>query len=303
MKFQPYHPFRSEEAKTEYFNFLEKKEKRWPVVSEDRMVKTSFGETFVRVSGPEGAPPFALLPGAGATSYIMTPNIESFSKDYRTYAVDQIFDYGRSVYAKPIKSPEDYVAWLDELFTALDLGDNINLMGGSLGGWQAAIYALHNQERLNKLVLLAPGATILPYKILNMLRLLLMLLPFRSFTKSTYFWIMADFAAKDESGRELVAEMVDEFMLSKRCFKAFRPMAPLPTAFSDGELQAIQNSTLVLYGENEIMYSPYEALARIKKIAPGIKSEIFPNAGHDLNLSQAEIMNEKVVDFLKNPKQ
>jgi pimeloyl-ACP methyl ester carboxylesterase len=64
-------------------------------------------------------------------------------------------------------------------------------------------------------------------------------------------------------------------------------------------LQAIQDSTLVLYGENEIMYSPHEALARLEKIAPGIKAEIIPNAGHDLNFAQAEIMNKKVLRFLK----
>ena len=117
--------------------------------------------------------------------------------------------------------------------------------------------------------------------------------------KNTLNWIMADLAAKDDSGRELVAELVDEFMLSKRCFKPFRPLPPLPTAFEDEELQAIQVPTLVLYGENEIMYSPHEALARIEKVAPEIKAEIFPNAGHDLSFVQAETMNKKVLSFLK----
>ncbi|GAH54730.1 unnamed protein product, partial [marine sediment metagenome] len=63
------------------------------------------------------------------------PNIEALSEYYRTYAVDNIYDYGRSVYTRTIKSPDDFVNWLDELFSILELGDNINLMGLSYGGW------------------------------------------------------------------------------------------------------------------------------------------------------------------------
>ena len=82
MKYSPCHPFKSEEAKSEYFNFLEKKEKRWPVDSENHMVKISFGETFVRVSGPVNAPPFVLLPGAGATLASDTTLV--INRDHRT---------------------------------------------------------------------------------------------------------------------------------------------------------------------------------------------------------------------------
>ena len=57
------------------------------------------------------------------------PNIEALSTQYRTYAVDNIYDCGRSIYTRPLKSPDDFVHWLDELFTALELGDHINLMG------------------------------------------------------------------------------------------------------------------------------------------------------------------------------
>jgi pimeloyl-ACP methyl ester carboxylesterase len=48
-----------------------------------------------------------------------------------------------------VKKPDDFVQWLDELFTALEL-DKINLMGFSYGGWQASLYAISFPQRLNR---------------------------------------------------------------------------------------------------------------------------------------------------------
>jgi pimeloyl-ACP methyl ester carboxylesterase len=92
-------------------------------------------------------------------------NIESLSECYRIYAIDVLINtgcVGRSVYTRVIKSPDSAVIWLDDLFSALDLGDSINLMGMSYGGWLTSQYAFHRPDRLGKIVLLAPAATVLP---------------------------------------------------------------------------------------------------------------------------------------------
>lgn len=79
-----YHPFRSAEAKELYLKSYDQKAKKWPVVSETRMVDTSYDRTFVRISGPEGAPPLVLLHGMGGNSLQWIPNIEALSGHYRT---------------------------------------------------------------------------------------------------------------------------------------------------------------------------------------------------------------------------
>jgi pimeloyl-ACP methyl ester carboxylesterase len=81
--------------------------KAWPVASEERFAPTSYGQTFVRISGPAGAPRLVLLPGAVATSLIWAPNIQALSEAYRTFAVDQIGDVGRSTCTKPVRCVKD----------------------------------------------------------------------------------------------------------------------------------------------------------------------------------------------------
>lgn len=142
MTLSAHHPFRSAKARDEYLAFYDWQAQQWPVASETRMVTTSYGQTFVRVSGTADSPPLVLLPGRYTHSLMWIPHIEAFSASFRTYALDCISDIGRSIYGRRLKTPSDYVQWLDELFTALGLGDRIHLVGVSFGGWQAAQFAL-----------------------------------------------------------------------------------------------------------------------------------------------------------------
>jgi len=159
------------------------------------MVSTTYGQTFVRISGPDGAQPLVLLPGMTTSSLFWMPNIEALSGPCRTYAIDRIGDVGRSICTRPIANAGDLVRWLDELFTALDLGDKINLMGLSYGGWLTALYALHFPKRLRKIVLLAPGG-ILRTRVEFYARGALFLTGRRYFARAVLKWLIADVARK-----------------------------------------------------------------------------------------------------------
>lgn len=294
----PYHPFRSEKAKEEYLKLYETRAKKWPVISENRMVNTSYGQTFVRISGPAAGKPLVLLPGAGANSLHWGPNIQALSASYKTYAVDSIYDFGRSVSTRPLNNSEDLVNWLDELFNALELGGHINLMGMSYGGWLTSQYALRFPNRLGKIILLAPACTVLPVTWEFIGRAILVQLPFRYFTKSLLYWILEDMVKKDETSQVWLDSVVDDTFTAMLCFKP-RPLVN-PTVLTDKEIQSIKLPVLFLAGENEKIYSAQKAVQRLNKVAPQIETEIIPQAGHDLALVQAEMVNRKVLNFLKN---
>jgi pimeloyl-ACP methyl ester carboxylesterase len=299
MNMPTYHPFRSAKAKEQYLKYYDRRAQQWPVVSESIMVATSYGQTFVRISGPKDAPLLVLLPSAAATSLFWGPNIQAFSACYRVYAVDNIYDFGRSVYTRPIKSPADLTTWLDELFSALELGDQINLMGLSYGAWLTSQYALRFPNRLNKIVLCAPPATIFPLPGAWAWYGLTALIPHRYFLRNMTRWMFQDLTRKkDEASRKLVADLVEDAFIGLRCFKLKMPVTP--TVLADQELQSLTMSTLFLVGEHEVVYPAQKAIQRIRKVAPQIHTAIIPNAGHDLTIVQAEMVNRKVLEFLKH---
>jgi pimeloyl-ACP methyl ester carboxylesterase len=292
-----YHPFRSKTAKEEYLALYDIRAKKWPVDSQTRWVDTSYGQTFVRMSGPVDAPPLVLLHGAGGDSLQWIPNIEALSGGYRIYAVDNIYDYGLSVYTQPIKKPDDYVSWLDELFNAIEPGNKIKLMGLSYGAWLTGQYALHFPDRLEKIVLLAPGGTVLPIRLEWIIRAVLCFVPHRYFTKSFLFWLLQDLAQKDETSRTMLEEEVDAVVMRMRCYKPIRLVNP--TVLAGVELKSIKVPVLYIVGENEKIYSAQKAIQRLHKVAPQIKTEVIPDAGHDVSFVQAEMVNKKVLEFLK----
>ena len=294
-----YHPFRSKAAKEAYLALYDIRVKKWPVASQTRRVDTSCGQTFVRMSGPVGAPPLVLLHGAGGDSLQWIPNIEALSRSYRVYAIDNIYDYGLSIYNQPIKTPDDYVSWLDQLFSGLGLGNNIKLMGLSYGAWLTSQYALHFPARLDKIVLLAPAGMVMPIRFEWIIRAVLCFVPHRYFTKSFMFWLLEDLAQKDEDSRTMLEEEVEAVFVRMRCYKSIRLIGP--TVLEDAELKRIKMPALYLVGEHEKICSARKAIQRLHKVAPQINAEMIPGAGHDVSFVQAEIVNKKVLEFLKQP--
>jgi pimeloyl-ACP methyl ester carboxylesterase len=270
--------------------------KAWPVASETKIIETPSGQTFIRLSGRLTDPPLILLPGSRGTSLTWIPNIAALSAHYRIYALDSIYDFGLSVRHGNIKKPEDLVTWLDEVLTVLVPEGLLSLVGLSYGGWLASQYALRFPERLHKIVLVAPAVTVLPVSFALICRALLTLIPLPGFRQQFYNWLLHDTVQSGEKGRALVAEAVADWAVAERCF------GPLPmvaaTLLDDKVLQGFRVPCLVLLGEHEKIYSARKAVRRLNRVAPWIKTELIPGAGHDLWIVQADLVTRTILSFL-----
>lgn len=298
MELSEFHPFKSPKAKTEYLAFENKMAKTWPVISEEKNIQTSFGSTFIRISGPADASPLVLLPGGGSNSYIWNANIAAFSKEYRTYALDNIYDWGRSVYTRKIESGKDFADWLDELFEKLQFDTTLRIIGYSYGGWVTSLYALYYPQRLNHVVLIAPAWTILPVSNDWLLRAAKSLLPFRTFKKEIMYWVWSDLAKMGNKGIKLIEDRIDYYTIALKCFKLKQGVEP--TVLTDTELVTLKPPVLYLVGENETCYNGQEATNRLNKVAPRIETELIQGTGHDLMFTHTETVNKRILEFLGN---
>jgi pimeloyl-ACP methyl ester carboxylesterase len=292
-----FHPFKSVKAKTEYFTFEETLAKKWPVTSVEKVVETTFGKTFIRISGPDDAPPLVLLPGGGTCSLIWRENIKALSEDYRTYALDNIYDFGRSVYTRKIENGKAFSDWLNELFDTLHLENNIRIIGYSYGGWVTSQYALYHSERVNHVVLLAPAWTVLDFPSNFVLSIIPSLLPIRYFKEKTMYTWWKDLALSGDRGKQIVEDEIDYFEIAMKCFKIKQGV--LPTVLSDSELQQLKMPVLFLVGENETCYNGMDAINRLKKTAPEIETELIKGTGHDLMFTHTDTINKRILEFLK----
>ncbi len=301
VKINDYHPFRSPETKQKYVTISKEKEKLlWPVAFESKLVDTSFGQTYMRVSGPNGADPLVLLPGFTFDSLIWRTNVETLSKDFRVYAVDCIYDYGKSIYTKLPQKTDDLVEWLNEVFASLGFSRNINLVAHSYGAWLSANYALRYQENIKHLVIISPGATVLNLSGGFLLRgMLQAVLPFFYFKKLFNYWIFEAAYKQNKDGQQFVESLIEESFLNSKCFKPIRTVVP-PTKLSDDQLKSIQVPTLFMVGDKEKIYDSSQAVDRIKKVNPSIQTKVIHGAGHGLTFSHPELINKSILEFITN---
>jgi len=292
----PCHPFKTQKAKEDYLKLYDDRAKKWPVPSTTKMVNTSYGKTFVRISGLHGGEPLVLMHGVGGNSLQWMSNIESLSKQYKVFAIDNINDNGRSIPIKSISSANDYVSWLDELFDELGLKEGINIVSLSYGGWIASQYALKFPDKINKLVLLAPVGTVAQLSIGWVARAVLVALPFKYFSRKFVFWLAEDTLKYRKNGHALVEEHIDETFMAVRSFKRMRMVNP--TVLSDEELNNMEVPVFFMVGENEKIYSPRNVIERLNRVAPKIRTKLIRNAGHDLAMAQPEIVNDSILAFL-----
>jgi pimeloyl-ACP methyl ester carboxylesterase len=297
MSRSPSYPFRSLKARDRYLSRIDMRAKAWPVPAECRTVETSFGSTFMRISGPPEGESLVLLPSAAASSLIWMSNIKQLSTRHRVYAIDNINDFGRSVCTRDVKSVDDLVDWLDGVFDALQLRRDLSLMGLSYGAWITCQYALHRPDRLNKIVMCAPPATVCPLPASWAWYGLLALIPHRYFMRNMTSWMFKDLTQKqDEVSKQLLADLVEDAFIGLRCFKFRMPVTP--TVLTDEELRSISVPALFMVGEHEVIYSAQKAIQRLNDVAPSIRTEVISGAGHDLTIVQAEVVNGKVLEFL-----
>ncbi|MBW2262896.1 MAG: alpha/beta hydrolase, partial [Deltaproteobacteria bacterium] len=271
MKTPPHHPFRSARKRDRYLRRYDERASTWPAESETRMVETPSGETFMRISGPVEGPPLVLLPSASATSLFWRPNIEALSRTFRVHALDNIYDFGRSVFRRPFKTPDDLTSWLDEVFDALGLHGDVSLMGLSYGAWITGQYALRFPERLRAAVMIAPPATIMQLPGAWAWYGLSALIPHIHFMRNMMRWMFPVLTRRtDPESVQLREALLDDAYLGLRCFKLKMPVSP--TVLTDDELARLSAvPTLFLVGEHEVIYPADKAVERLAGAAPGIR--------------------------------
>jgi pimeloyl-ACP methyl ester carboxylesterase len=261
----------------------------WPVPYEELDLPTRFGTSHVIVSGLEGAKPLVLLHGqdSSATSWIY--NIAALCQDFRAYAVDTMGDMGQSQPTRLPNSRTGYAEWLLDVFDQLKM-EKADLMGLSYGGFLAVNFAIAHPERVNRVVLLAPGIPNFGPPTLQWASygMPMLFLPSR-FTVQRF---IAGASIKGYSREDPVHEQMIIGMKAMRKPSFMRPV------FTDDELGQMAAPTLLLIGDHEIMCEPKKALANAARLIPNLQAEVVPDASHMLNSDQPELINSCAREFL-----
>jgi len=94
------------------------------------------------------------------------------------------------------------------------------------------------------------------------------------------------------------ANYLDQYHIAKDN-DSLNKFLPSMKPFSNSELNALKIPVLVLIGDDDI-FNTERTIHLAEKHIPNVKGEIIPDSGHFITIDQAEIVNRKVLGFLKN---
>lgn len=282
--------WKTEKGRRAYFEAYDSAMELWPVPYRSRHVETRFGGTHVVVSGPSDAEPLVLLHAAtGFASTQWHPNMAELAAARRVYAIDYIGSAGKGVQTKPMFCRHDCRDWLLDVLDGLGLRRPIVVVGSSQGGWLALNLSLLAPDRVHRLALLAPAASILPFR--RLMRLMISAGPYMP------AWTGPPSVKAMFGGRAVIDHRIVDLLTLHLAHFRYQKQAPFPSAFPAGELRQLEVKTLLLIGDHEMIYGPEAALARARVAIPDVQAELVSNAGHLINMEHPGLTNDRLLSF------
>ncbi|HOI97847.1 MAG TPA: alpha/beta hydrolase [Candidatus Pacearchaeota archaeon] len=233
--------------------------------------------------------PILVLHGWGVGSESWVGVAELMAKEGYRVIVPDMPGFGKSAVPEKPWTVDDYVEWVKDFADKLEM-DGFILIGHSFGGQVAAKFCAICPKKVDKLVLCAAAVVRKPRlgsrqilaKYLAKTKIIFQNIPFGIYPvlRKIVYRIAGtrDYAQLQgvmaQTFLNVVGESVIEF--AKR----------------------IKTPTLIIWGDKD-RETPIEDAREINNAIAGSRLEIIPGAGHKLHRTHAQILAEKIINFLK----
>lgn len=263
----------------------------WPVPHDELDIATRLGSTHVIASGAPSAPPLLLLPSLAASALLWTPNAAAWSRAFRVYAVDTIGQTGKSVPTKRVRNRQDMADWLNDLMDGLGVA-RTSIVGSSYGGFLALNQAILAPDRVDRIALISPAASFVGFG-WKFYYAMFVKGPLRRFLRKR----RPPASQALPGGTRLAPDGWGKLMAVTMAVSA-RPNLAKAIVFRKRDLAAVRAPTLLLIGENEVLYKPHETIVLAQKRLPGLQGEVIAGADHLASMSAPDVVNARILRFL-----
>lgn len=278
---------------TQYHDSYNKSLELWPVEYSTYYVNTAQGKTHIIESGNKTAPSLILLHGGSMSSTMWYPNVMEWSKNYRVICVDILGDKNKSIPQIEFIDRPSYALWLKDVLDTLQI-KKADIVGLSYGALNVVNFLLFYPEIVNRVVLMSPAATYVPFDSKFYTHAFGMVKN-PSGVQSFLNWIFDD----RYKPHPFIAEQLVAAMNWVEPSKSTAPKENgFPYVFTDEELASIRNPILLMFGENEVMYNVDEAYKRAENSSPCMTVELVEEVGHLMSMENPSYINRRVLEFL-----
>jgi 2-hydroxy-6-oxonona-2,4-dienedioate hydrolase len=252
-----------------------------------------FGQKIQYVDVGSG-PVVVLLHGLGGNSSNWAFNLGALSQKFRVIAPDQL-GFGRS--DKPLINYRvgTYADFLDKFLDELKI-ERASLVGNSMGGWVAALYAIKYPKRVERVVLV-DAAGFAPPKEYDLSALLGLNPSTREQMKYLLGLVFFNPLLKGDVAVDaaLTARMMagDGYTIQSLVESIYRNEDML-----DGKLAGVKQPTLIIWGREDGLLPLARDGERYRRELPSAQFVVFDECGHIPQVEKAAEFNAALLKFL-----
>lgn len=265
--------YKSEAGKNEIMALYDAVLDRWPVACETYNLPTRHGDTFVIASGKKDKPSLVLIHGAASNAVSWVGDVEAYSRYFRVYALDLPGEPGKSAENRPAWDGPAFAEWMEDVLNSLGI-QKTSLLGISQVGWTALRFATIHPQRVERLVLLAPGG-IMPVR--------------SSFILKAVVFSMFGYWGAERINRLVLGKQPmhpEAVKFTNAIYTHFRARRAKEYLFSDEALSRLSMPTLLIVGKQDALFDGKGIVTRMRKLIPQLESMLIIDMGHALvNLS------------------
>lgn len=233
--------------------------------------------------------PILVLHGWGVGSESWVGVAELMAKEGYRVIVPDMPGFGKSAVPEKPWTVDDYVEWVKDFADKLEM-DGFILIGHSFGGQVAAKFCAICPKKVDKLVLCAAAVVRKPRlgsrqilaKYLAKTKIIFQNIPFGIYP------VLRKIVYR-------IAGTRDYAQLQGVMAQTFLNVAGESVIES---AKRIKTLTLIVWGDKD-RETPTEDAREINNAIAGSRLEIIPDAGHKLHRTHAQILAEKIINFLK----
>jgi pimeloyl-ACP methyl ester carboxylesterase len=269
-----------------------------------QFIQLQEGMTHYTLSGPPGGQVVVLVHGFSVAAYSWDRNIPALTKaGFRVLAYDL---YGRGYSDRP-QGPytlQRFTDQLDQLLTALQIDQPVDIVGISMGGYVTAGYADRHPDRVRRIALLAPQVESMG----SDPRLSPLAVPgLGDYLFTVYIgpYVMAD--SKDEFKDYMASSDWHERYLDMMAYQGFRRAIlstlrdmPGDPFIEYRQLGQTKTPVLLLWGDKDTTI-PIENAQLVREAVPQADYHIIQGARHASIYERPELVNPLLVNFLRQP--
>jgi pimeloyl-ACP methyl ester carboxylesterase len=274
-------------------------------VTEGRFVTLPAGRVHVRVEGPEDGNVVVLVHGLTISSVMWSPNVPPLlAAGFRVVRMD---NFGRGLSDRPWRR-NDASLFDDQLLGVLDalgMTQAVDLIGGSMGGAIAAVFAASHPERVRRLVLIAPAGKLgRAWAVRRVLHVpVLGDLLFQLFGSRLLVGRMRRESMDAASMEAMESDQRDSLRRPGYLRSVVSTIRHFPLIEIGDVYERVGRTgirTLVIWGDRDGVV-PYAGAHLVMAAMPGARLVTVPGATHVVSVSEAPLVNREIVGFLAGP--